>query len=91
MTTPASKRVPTEGNLAWLDLEMTGLDPTTDVILQAALIITNGALDIIEEYVVDVWQPESELAKVRMSQRAQVAPDLSFVTDSAWFETTRAA
>jgi oligoribonuclease len=64
MTTPAPKRVPTEGNLAWLDLEMTGLDPTTDVILQAALIITNGALDIIEEYVVDVWQPESELAKM---------------------------
>jgi len=62
--TSAVKRVPTEGNLAWLDLEMTGLDPVTDVILQAALIITNGALDIIEEYVVDVWQPESELAKM---------------------------
>ena len=34
---PTVARVPREGNLAWLDLEMTGLDPTRDVIVQAAL------------------------------------------------------
>jgi len=58
------KRVPAEGNLAWLDLEMTGLDADRDVILQAALIITTPELVELEEYVVDVWQPEEALAKM---------------------------
>jgi len=60
----AAKRVPTEGNLAWLDLEMTGLDPTVHVIVQAALIITTSELAILDEYVVDIWQPEEALAKM---------------------------
>ena len=38
-------RTQKDGNLAWLDLEMTGLDAQNDVILQAALIITNADLD----------------------------------------------
>jgi len=46
-------------NLAWIDLEMTGLDPERDVILQAALIVTDRDLQPLEEYVCDVWQPES--------------------------------
>jgi len=37
-------RTQKDGNLAWLDLEMTGLDAQNDVILQAALIITNSEL-----------------------------------------------
>jgi oligoribonuclease len=53
-----------EGNLAWLDLEMTGLDPQSDVILQAALIVTNRNLEPLEEYSCDIWQPEAELAKM---------------------------
>ena len=48
-------------HLAWLDLEMTGLDPSSDVILQAALIITNADLEPLEEFVCDIWQPESKL------------------------------
>lgn len=52
------------GNLAWLDLEMTGLDADRDVILQAALVVTDAELHPLEELVVDVWQPESELAKM---------------------------
>ena len=64
MNDKAMKRVPAEGNLAWLDLEMTGLDADRDVILQAALIITTTDLAPLEEYVVDVWQPEHELAKM---------------------------
>jgi oligoribonuclease len=52
------------GNLVWLDLEMTGLDAQTDVILQAALIVTDHALTPLEEYVCDVWQPEGELQKM---------------------------
>ncbi len=65
MTTPsAAKRVPVEGNLAWLDLEMTGLDAQVDVILQAALVITDSELNTLEEFVVDVWQREVELTKM---------------------------
>jgi oligoribonuclease (3'-5' exoribonuclease) len=58
------KRVQVEGNLAWLDLEMTGLDAQRDVILQAALIVTDAQLNVLEEFCVDVWQPEHELAKM---------------------------
>jgi oligoribonuclease len=53
-----------EGNLAWLDLEMTGLDPHHDAILQAALIVTNRNLEPLEEYACDIWQPEAELEKM---------------------------
>ena len=49
-------------NLVWIDLEMTGLDPQKDVILQAALIITNPALETLDSWMVDIWQPESALA-----------------------------
>ena len=36
-------------NLVWMDLEMTGLDPETDRIIEIATIITNSNLDIIAE------------------------------------------
>jgi oligoribonuclease len=49
------------GNLAWLDLEMTGLDAERDVILQAALIITDAELRPLEEYACDIWQPATAL------------------------------
>ena len=53
----------TVGNLVWLDLEMTGLQVTTDVILEIACVITNGNLEIIEEgpsFIIN--QPEEKLA-----------------------------
>src|SRR5262245_8559346 len=43
---------------------MTGLDPQSDVVLQAALIVTSSKLDVLEEHVIDIWQPEPELAKM---------------------------
>src|SRR5688572_15893014 len=49
-------------NLVWIDLEMTGLDPDQDVILQLGLIVTNPALVVLEQYVADVWQPEAALS-----------------------------
>jgi oligoribonuclease len=52
----------TESNIAFLDLEMTGLNPEHDVIIQAALIITNKELEPIDEYVCDIWQPDEALA-----------------------------
>jgi oligoribonuclease len=57
-------RTQKDGNLAWLDLEMTGLDAQNDVILQAALIITNADLVPLEEFVCDIWQPEEALARM---------------------------
>lgn len=51
-------------HLVWIDLEMTGLSSEEDVILQAALIITNRHLEPLEEFVCDIWQPESALAKM---------------------------
>jgi oligoribonuclease len=55
-------RAPT--NLAWLDLEMTGLDVQRDVILQAALIVTDRELQPLDEYCCDIWQPDEALARM---------------------------
>lgn len=51
-------------NLVWLDLEMTGLDAETQVILQAAVIITDSELNPLDEYCCDIWQPESALVNM---------------------------
>ena len=57
-------RVQSPGNLAWLDLEMTGLNPQADVILQAALIVTDAGLNVLEEFVCDIWQPDALLERM---------------------------
>jgi len=36
-------------NLVWMDLEMTGLDPETDTILEIATIVTDGELNVLAE------------------------------------------
>jgi len=36
-------------NLVWIDLEMSGLDPQTDAILEIAMIITDGELNVLNE------------------------------------------
>lgn len=36
-------------NLVWIDLEMTGLEPRTDFIIEIATIVTNASLDIVAE------------------------------------------
>jgi oligoribonuclease len=49
-------------NLVWMDLEMTGLDPEIDTILEIATIITDGNLNIIAEGPnIVIHQPDAAL------------------------------
>lgn len=50
------------GNLVWIDLEMTGLNPETDAILEIATIVTDGMLTVLEEGPsLVIHQPEAVL------------------------------
>jgi oligoribonuclease len=51
-------------NLVWIDLEMTGLDPGADVILQAALVVTSSDLEPLAEAAVVIHQPDEALARM---------------------------
>jgi oligoribonuclease len=52
-----------EENLIWMDLEMTGLDPFQDYILELAVIVTDSQLRVIAEGpCIAVHQPEPVLA-----------------------------
>jgi oligoribonuclease len=44
-----AKAMQDERNLVWLDLEMTGLDPDRDTILEIATIITDSELKVLSE------------------------------------------
>lgn len=51
------------GNLVWIDLEMTGLQVETDVILEIASVITDGDLNVIAQgpsFIIN--QPDEKLA-----------------------------
>lgn len=61
---PFVDRVASADRLAWIDLEMTGLDPEHDVIVQAALIVTDRDLQPLETWVGDIWQPEEALQRM---------------------------
>lgn len=51
-----------EDNLIWIDLEMTGLDPQTDRIIEIATIVTDADLNILAEGpVIAIHQEESIL------------------------------
>ncbi|HEY9030772.1 MAG TPA: oligoribonuclease [Kangiella sp.] len=51
-----------DDNLIWVDLEMTGLDPETDVVIEIATIVTDKDLNILEEGpVIAIHQPNEVL------------------------------
>lgn len=56
--------MPADQRYFWLDLEMTGLEPHEDRILEAAVIITDGHLDPIETYETAVYQTPEVLANM---------------------------
>ena len=41
--------MPSDNNLIWIDLEMTGLDPDTDTIIEIATMVTDKELNILAE------------------------------------------
>ena len=52
-------------NLIWIDLEMTGLDPDTDVIIEMATIVTDTQLNVLAEGpVIAVHQSDEVLARM---------------------------
>ena len=62
---PLGYRLDMDLPLAWIDLEMTGLDPESHVIVEIAVIITDGSLDeIIEGPDLVLRADETELDKM---------------------------
>ena len=50
-------------NLVWIDLEMTGLDPVRDHVIEIATIVTDSALNVLAEGpVIAIHRSEAELA-----------------------------
>lgn len=46
---PAAAIRPNEFNLVWVDMEMTGLNPDTDLIIEVAVVVTDANLNILAE------------------------------------------
>ncbi len=54
-----------ENRLVWLDLEMTGLNPELDVILEIAVLVTDSQLNILQEGpVFAIHQSDETLARM---------------------------
>ncbi len=52
-------------NLVWIDMEMTGLDPEQNVVLEIATIVTDKDLNVLAEGpVIAIHQSDEELAKM---------------------------
>lgn len=56
---------PSELNLVWVDMEMTGLDPDNDRIIEIAVVVTDSELNVLAEGpVFAIHQPDEVLDKM---------------------------
>lgn len=60
MSAPAPN-LKSDDNLVWVDMEMTGLAPDTDRVLEIAMVVTDARLDIIAEGPVLVLRQENSV------------------------------
>jgi oligoribonuclease len=61
----ASPLRPNEFNLVWVDMEMTGLNPDTDRIIEVAVVVTDSNLNILGEGpVFAIHQPDEVLDRM---------------------------
>ncbi len=57
--------MPSADNLIWIDLEMTGLKPDTDSIIEIATLVTDKELNLLAEGpVMAIHQPDEALARM---------------------------
>jgi oligoribonuclease len=62
---PVAAQRPNEMNLVWVDMEMTGLDPDNDRIIEVAVVVTDMHLNILAEGpVFAIHQPDAVLDKM---------------------------
>lgn len=62
---PAVSGKPNEMNLIWVDMEMTGLEPDTDRIIEVAVVVTDMQLNVLAEGpVFAIHQPDEVLDKM---------------------------
>jgi oligoribonuclease len=63
--TPATPQRPNEMNLVWVDMEMTGLEPETDRIIEVAIVVTDMHLNVLAEGpVLAIHQSDETLDKM---------------------------
>lgn len=63
--TPATPQRPNEMSLVWVDMEMTGLEPETDRIIEVAIVVTDMHLNVLAEGpVLAIHQSDATLDKM---------------------------
>ncbi|MBD2800661.1 oligoribonuclease [Xenorhabdus sp. M] len=81
-----------ENNLIWIDLEMTGLDPEHDRIIEIATIVTDSELNILAEGpVIAVHQSDEQLALMDdWNVRTHTGSGLVERVKQSWFNDAEA-
>ena len=65
LAAPANATRPNEMNLIWVDMEMTGLEPDTDRIIEVAVVVTDMHLNVLAEGpVFAIHQSDETLGKM---------------------------